>query len=224
MTAALAIFVKTTGLSPVKTRLARDLGREIAEQFHHLSAAAVSAVVRSTPSVCPSYWAVAEREGLASSQWRSFPAIWQGNGDLGLRMHYVYEQLQSRYGRAILIGADVPQISTTLLDQAVTDLENAKTAYTVGETRDGGFWLFGGNAPVPEAVWVSTPYSNPQTCRILVNALGKQRVRQLPMITDVDELVDLQFLRYELGAHRELLPEQQRLAGWLQLLMSGTKS
>lgn len=223
MNAALAIFVKTAGLSPVKTRLARDLGNEIAEQFYHLSIQAVAAVVRSTPSVFPSFWAVAEHEGLASDQWQSLPSIWQGEGDLGLRMHRMYKQLQSRYGRAILIGADVPQISAALLNRAVTDLAGSNAAYTVGNTRDGGFWLFGGNAPVPKSVWLSTPYSDPDTRGILVKTLGAQRVCQLPLITDVDESFDLPFLCAELDELRDRLPEQQRLAAWLQLLMGDTK-
>lgn len=218
MTAALAIFVKTTGLSPIKTRLAKHLGREIAEQFQHLSTEAVFAVVRSTRSVLPSYWAVAEQEGLTSMQWQSMPTIWQGEGGLGSRMHHVYAQLQSRYGGAILIGADVPQISAALLDQAVSALAVPTTAYTVGDTRDGGFWLFGGNAPVPEAAWLSTPYSHPETRRILIKALGRHRVHHLPMITDVDDPVDLQSLRLELGTLSEPLPEQARLAAWLRLL------
>lgn len=220
MTAALAIFVKTTGLSPVKTRLAKDLGREIAEQFHRLSTEAISAVVRSTPSIFPFYWAVAERKGLIDKRWQSMPTLWQGDGDLGLRMHRVYARLQSRHGRAILIGADVPQISAMLLDQAVAALTSLTTAYAIGQTRDGGFWLFGGNAPVPEATWLSTPYSHPQTRQILIEALGRHRVHRLPMITDVDESSDLQFLRAELGTSAGLLPEQERLAAWLQLLMT----
>ncbi|HCO24225.1 MAG TPA: hypothetical protein DIT97_14715, partial [Gimesia maris] len=44
---AIAVFVKTPGYSPLKTRLAQSVGTVQAEQFHILSAKAVAAVVQS---------------------------------------------------------------------------------------------------------------------------------------------------------------------------------
>ena len=41
-----AIWVKTPGLSPVKTRLAASIGVEAAERFHLLSALAVAASIQ----------------------------------------------------------------------------------------------------------------------------------------------------------------------------------
>ena len=47
MSGAIAIFVKTPGLSPVKTRLAVKLGQKVAEEFHLTSAQAVAETVQT---------------------------------------------------------------------------------------------------------------------------------------------------------------------------------
>src|SRR5690349_4349170 len=51
---AIAIFVKTAGLSPVKTRLAKSpLGKVGAEEFHRLSCVAIQHTVKETLSNVP---------------------------------------------------------------------------------------------------------------------------------------------------------------------------
>ena len=62
MTGSLAIFVKTPGQSPVKTRLARHIGQLKAEAFHFSSAEAVAsvAVIAGAEAGFKAHWAVAE--------------------------------------------------------------------------------------------------------------------------------------------------------------------
>jgi glycosyltransferase A (GT-A) superfamily protein (DUF2064 family) len=51
---ALAIFVKTPGLSPVKTRLAEGIGQARAEAFYRLAVDAVAEVALATePKLTP---------------------------------------------------------------------------------------------------------------------------------------------------------------------------
>jgi len=106
MTAAVAIFVKTPGLSPVKTRLAAGVGVEAATEFHRLAAASVAGVARACGEEIVPYWAVAEQEALDAPAWRGFPTIWQGEGGLGARLDRIYATLLLRHGRVLLIGAD----------------------------------------------------------------------------------------------------------------------
>ncbi|HEV8692715.1 MAG TPA: hypothetical protein VGQ93_00795, partial [Lysobacter sp.] len=62
MTVGLAIFVKTPGYSPVKTRLAADCGRAYAEAWYRRAAAAVASVAKiaADREGIAVYWAVAE--------------------------------------------------------------------------------------------------------------------------------------------------------------------
>ena len=51
--------------------------------------------------------------------------------------------------RAVLIGADAPQLTADDLRTAATALDTH--AATLGPSSDGGFWLFGSREQVPAA-------------------------------------------------------------------------
>ena len=221
MTAALAIFVKTPGLSPVKTRLAQTLGEAAAIDFHRRACAAVGAVTLAAQRALPlvAYWAVAERAALESAEWSELPLLWQGNGELGARLDSVYAALQARHGTVLLIGADTPQLSVALLGQALAALDDPATSFVLGPATDGGFWLFGARVPLPAQMWLSIRYSQPHTAAELgaaVAALGG--IAYLPVLTDVDSAADLVSLRNALAALSEPLPQQDALIAWLDEL------
>lgn len=217
MPPALAIFVKTPGLSPVKTRLAAGIGQLQAEMFHRQSTAAVEAVSRAAGPALALYWAVAENHGLEHSLWSALPKLWQGQGDLGARLHRVYSHLQARHGSVLLIGADTPQLTSSLLQQALQALQRAP--FVLGPSDDGGFWLFGGRLVVAASIWQSIRYSQPDTAIELQTALaGHGEIAQLPTLVDVDRIDDLARVREALTRLTEPLPEQQQLLDWLGAL------
>ena len=84
MTGGLAIFVKTPALSPVKTRLARDIGQLRAEAFYLASAEAVASVALQSQrhGGAIAYWAVAESPAMTGNAWIDLPCIPQGCGTL----------------------------------------------------------------------------------------------------------------------------------------------
>ena len=149
MTAACAAFVKTPGLSPVKTRLAAALGEEVAAEFYDLSWRAVEQVL-SEMEFTP-YWAVAESGGLLS--WPSFPCIWQGEGGLAERLNHVYGALLAKHEIVYLVGADCPQISAADFAAARAALADG-TDFAIGPAHDGGFYLLAGARPIPRARWL----------------------------------------------------------------------
>ena len=216
MSTALAIFVKTPGHSSVKTRLAASVGKNLAEQFHRLSAAAVAAVARAAmPAVIP-YWAVAEREALGDAMWTSLPTLSQGDGDLGTRLDHVCGQLQIRHGRVLMIGADAPHITVTLLHAAIDALHDESSPFVIGRAHDGGFWLFGTRQLVPKYAWLAPRYSTATTADQLMQALSPSgQIALLPTLNDVDEAADLTSLVTALSALDPPLPEQQMLLEWL---------
>lgn len=65
---AIAIFVKTPGLSPVKTRLAATLGKMVVEAFHLQAAHTVAAVLSQLAPAARVYFAVAEAEALLAQR------------------------------------------------------------------------------------------------------------------------------------------------------------
>ena len=214
---AVAIFVKTPGLSPVKTRLAKGVGIALATEFHCRAASAVGAVARAAGSDIQPHWAVAEREALAHPAWRDLPTLWQGDGDLGTRLDLVYTELLERHGSVLLIGADAPQITPSLLRDAARTVREGGPPYAMGPATDGGFWLFGGRAPVPPEVWRSVAYSRADTGARLAEALGPfGSISRVPTLADTDEVSDLPVLMSALGCIRDPLPQQAALGDWLR--------
>lgn len=219
MTGAVAIWVKTPGLSPVKTRLAATVGIKAAEEFYRLSAQAVGAVVRqavrASPELLTPYWAVAEEAALNHPFWRGFPTVYQGEGGLGTRLSHVYDTLLRRHPWVIFIGADAPQITPKLLRNAVCKLTTSGD-FVLGAAEDGGFYLFGGSKPMPRDIWEQVPYSVSETAQMLADRLRQiGYIQYVPALFDVDTAGQLVKLKSELARKRDLLPEQSDLLTWL---------
>lgn len=211
MNAALAIFVKTPGLSPLKTRLAEGIGEDQAHAFYRLSLNAVSGVVQSTDFL--PHWAVAEEQGLQDPLWSAFPAIHTGKGCLGERQHRIYERLLSEHACVLLIGADTPQISSDIIHSAVRALKDYD--FVIGPAHDGGYYLFGGKVSLGLNVWTCVAWSTEKTCALLEAGLPSE-VFRLPYLTDVDTENDLPQVLRE-------LPEapskaQRSLKTWIEEL------
>jgi rSAM/selenodomain-associated transferase 1 len=209
---AVAIFVKTPELTPVKTRLAVSASPGVASEFYRRSVEATQAMAISLGREFVAYWSVAEAAGLTDHRWQSLRAIGQGEGDLGDRLHHVYHHLLSRHKRVLLIGCDCPQLSAEDLRAAQRELASAP--FVVGPARDGGFYLFGGRLPIAKGAWQQVPYSSSDTLSALVNTLEPLgRIARCPMKTDVDTVEDLIELRREMTPDRlDSLPIDQRTA------------
>lgn len=217
MTQALAIFVKTPGLSPVKTRLAATIGSAEALRFYRLATAATAAVARHCQTALTVYWAVAEADPRTITAWPGFAQVGQGEGDLGERLHCIYDQLQQRHGAVLLIGADSPQVTPVLLKQALTILEDVTNPFVLGDASDGGFWLFGGRKPIPRSVWLGVRYSSTDTANQLRGALtALGGIATLRELTDVDDAADLPELADALHTLSDPLPEQRELLSWVR--------
>lgn len=217
MSTGLGIFVKTPTLSPIKTRLAVDVGRSRAEEFHLSSARAVASVARQAGDCLTPYWAVAEPQGMTADLWCDLPRILQGPGGLGIRMASVYRQLRESHHGALLVGADTPQISPPLLQRASQWLCLSGPRLVVGPSTDGGFWLFGGNCSIPDASWTGTTYSRESTRREFLAAMpvSADAWLELDELTDMDSYDDLPAVVCGLQHLAAPTDAQLRLTEWL---------
>lgn len=211
--AAIAVFAKTPGLSPVKTRLAADIGKERAEEFYQLCLAVVEDVVKQSSMPITPHWAVAEQHGLEYNAWQNMDRMWTGDGSLGDRLHHVYSTLRKNYNTVLLIGTDSPQISVNDIEQAVSYLAK-HSGFVIGKALDGGFYLFGGNMDVLPEIWTETPYSVANTCEMLTPKLSAQAdIHYLKELGDVDVIEDLRSLLRHRAAMT--LPSQRKLIRWI---------
>jgi uncharacterized protein len=216
--AAIAIFVKTPRLSPVKTRLARRIGLPLAEEFHVRAAAAVGAAIKAASrdvAIFP-YWAVAEQAGLANVLWSSFERVWQGNGDLGDRLSHIFHQLLPRHQSVLFLGADSPAITPGILKRALASLDSScGTRYVLGKAYDGGFYLAGANTDIPRLVWQRVRYGSQHAADDMLAQLQEVApVVEVPALLDVDTFEDLHLLIDELQTLDPPMAEQLDLLIW----------
>lgn len=205
--AGIAVFVKTPGLSPVKTRLAAAIGAQAALAVYRgciecVAECVEAAVARS--SLHP-YWAVAEADGAA--HWSGWPVLIQPPGDLGARMAGIHAQLRARHRCALLLGADAPALEPGLLIEACAALA-AGPARAIAPAQDGGFLLFGSNADHRQDDWSAVAYGAADTgARFLATVGAGLPLRTLAIQQDLDTLADARALA-KLLAHS---PAQRRL-------------
>ena len=223
---ALVTFVKTPRVSPVKTRLARDIGAESALQFYELSLKATEARAKALAELLPSlsiYWAVAEASCLEEALWSQFPRIAQGEGGLGDRLAEVYQQAYSRHPLVCFMGADSPHTSAaTIRSHIEKALEERTKRFLIAPTSDGGFYFFAGGISLPAAAWQSVTYSSDRTTLDLIQALKPfaEKTILLSEDFDIDEKADLYRLAELDSSDPDLLSEQKDIILWARALLS----
>lgn len=229
MSGALAIFAKTKSLSPVKTRLAADIGQPPAEKFYALSVKAVAEIAKTAMKYVKEdfkpYWALAEKEALHYKEWQDFQTIWTGDGGLGMRLHTVYSRLRQKHRYVVLIGTDSPQLEPKIITQSIMMLHQQPNSCVIGPAFDGGFYLLATKASIAQEIWTKVNYSQTTTLNALSLQLGSHGIgiERLPFIGDVDRGGDLRTLLNALLENNNLLPAQKALKIWLHSL-SGTSN
>ncbi len=187
---AIAVFAKTPGISKVKTRLAADIGEDLAEDIYRQSVQATATVLKAMNDTHV-IWALAEAESETQKSFWSrypFPAFWTGPGNLGHRLHAVYSSLIPSNEKVLLIGTDSPQIASGILDDAFNALEEAD--FVIGPAKDGGFYLFGGRRTLDPQIWTSVEYSRNDTREMLIRRLPS-RPKTLHTLCDLDVITDI---------------------------------
>ncbi len=220
---AIAIFVKSPGISPVKTRLANSLGAVQAVHLYRLCTTAARAVAQAA-EIGPVYWALAESSPQATAQWQGeIELIEQGGGDLGERMSRVMSAMVERHGSGVLLGGDSPQLEAEQLRKAADWLEDPVRRNVIGPARDGGFWIVGTNHTVPIKRWTRVTYSRPDTLEKFMQSMGNgSEWLKLPTLTDLDTAEDLAPVATELQNLHHPLPSQMTVLETLERTIMDT--
>ena len=208
MSTALAIFVKTPSLSPVKTRLAQSIGEEKAVEFFMLCLDAIKETAKKIDADI--IWAVAEKDGISNPLWSDFKTIHTGEGSLGERQDHIYSTLLNTYERVFLSCADAPQLCPYIFQEANDALND--NDFVIGPAHDGGYYLFGGRKPVERNIWTNVPWSTEETRTKLVERLPSVPAH-LQMFSDVDRQADLHYLRSEMP--EKMSDQQRKIVNWI---------
>jgi len=227
-TVAIAVFVKTPGYSPLKTRLAAEIGTEQAEQFHRLATRCLEETLIDLQqemsdrkvNIKP-VWSIAEPDAFSDPLWSRFERMGQGSGDLGNRLHYVYSKLFATHDGVVLMGADSPQLNSSTIRTAIEALFlHDAPPYLMIPANDGGFVLFGGTRSVRQECWMQVPYSVSETAEELIAALADSgTTRCLHREIDVDTRDDLFLLLPKLEGS-PATSSRQTMYQWIQQQLS----
>jgi rSAM/selenodomain-associated transferase 1 len=206
---AIGILARAPVPGRSKTRLAPLLGVEGAARFQRAALLdTVALVSRRRDRVRLFLSPLSERTRLPELEGR-IPILGQGGGTLGTRMVRALGRLLRERGveRALLIGADSPDLPPRILQQAARALRRHPAV--LAPAHDGGYVLFGLRRGdfAEEVLRVSlrrVPWSTPRTFAETVRALRESG--SPPAIVepwrDVDEPDDLRALERRIGSAR----------------------
>lgn len=192
---ALGLMAKYPRPGRVKTRLAAAIGERRAYDIYcRLLDRAISQVVTvdQEHTLRAVFIEPAEKAAAFAAQHPGFDTIRpQAGGDLGQRMQEALEYLLARpdVSCACLIGADIPEITGEIIENAWQALTN--NDIVVGPTIDGGYYLIGMKHMHPElftgVVWGSE--SVWETTMAIAKKLNLT-VGILPSLRDLDDVED----------------------------------
>lgn len=121
----------------------------------------------------------------AGPPWRPLA---QGPGDLGRRMGRVLTDLPP--GPVVIVGADIPDLTAAHVAAAFRRLGDHD--WVIGPAEDGGYWLIGARRrPHLRLPFAGVRWGGPQALADTLAGLGRARVAELEVLSDVDRGTDL---------------------------------
>ncbi|MFK7972297.1 MAG: TIGR04282 family arsenosugar biosynthesis glycosyltransferase [Bacteroidia bacterium] len=189
----LITFVKHPIAGQVKTRLAAGVGHEAAIAIYQ------KLLLQTRSAAQGGDWDVQIWYGNSVPEhdlWQEtgWPRALQQGEDLGARMHFAMSKaLEEGYEHVALIGSDLAEMDTLLLEDAFEKLEEYDTI--LGPSADGGFYLIGLKKAMPR-LFLSKSWSHDQVLEQAIEQIKKENctLHLLPVCHDVDTQEDLVYL------------------------------
>lgn len=191
---AIIIFAKYPKHGNVKTRLAKTLGENVATKFYISCASHVfKESLKLRRAVVPFLFYPDQEKSDELKKWAGGKFIYkiQIGTDLGQRMSNAFaEVFKNNFEKVLIIGTDIPDISSTLINQAFFELE--KNDIVVGPSTDGGYYLLGIKKFHPD-LFNNIPWSSEEVLNKTLNIINQQDLKfsLLPKLMDIDTEEDL---------------------------------
>ncbi|NJB86138.1 hypothetical protein GGR26_001906 [Lewinella marina] len=187
---AVIVMVKNPIPGKTKTRLAQDVGNDMALEMYGILCRHTRDQLLALEGVTR-YLHYSDHVAV-DDDWpnRAFIKLVQVGQGLGERMAAAFDHAFVRgHERVIIIGSDCPGLTANILRQALSELE--RHALVVGPANDGGYYLLGMRHPHPELFadmeWSTSAVLDETLARAQVQGLP---VARLPVLSDVDHLED----------------------------------
>ena len=181
------IFVKNIKLGKVKTRLAKTVGNGAASKVYE----ALVDITELATSNIQIEKRIYFSDAVVASKWPNAFKTTQSGIDLGERMkHAFHEGFNDGYKSIVLLGSDLPNISSTIITKGLNALD--KTEIVFGPAEDGGYYLVGMNKP-HAFIFENKPWSDSKLLETTLNELKNKNidVSLLETLNDIDTFEDL---------------------------------
>ena len=194
---AVITFIKSPEKGRVKTRLAKGVGEDAALALYQCFVMDVLDMVRSTSWALRVYFHPEKsRRRIRSWLGNDLDLFPQAGTTLGDKMkNALAETFAAGYERALLIGSDLPDLPSGIIDTAFNALNS--TDAVIGPSSDGGYYLIGFTAKgfVP---WIfnDIPWGTNRVLDLTLNNFQDHAVSPfcLPVWRDIDTQEELQAL------------------------------
>lgn len=188
----LGVFLKYPVPGQVKTRLAGVIGNDAAAAGYREMAELVLVRTAAGEAYRRILFITPQERIQDFVRWLPDETFLPQRGDdLGMRMADAIGQLLAQGDCAVLIGSDVPDISTAVIMQAFEALMSHDVI--IGPAEDGGYYLIG-MKQAHTGLFDGIPWSTPE---VLPATLGKIAMlglsyALLPELADIDTIEDYQ--------------------------------
>jgi len=191
---ALIIFAKLPRAGDAKTRLGEVIGmQEAAEIYRHFAEHAFTLgkqLLEKESKVYVFYDPAASADEMRTWVGPLFHLIPQEGTTLGDRMHHAFEVTFAEGSeRTVIIGTDVPELDLLTLEQAFNALSHQDAV--IGPSSDGGYYLFGMNAPTKE-LFDGVAWSSEKVYHETIQRLRRLNLSfaQFDKLADIDTITD----------------------------------
>lgn len=192
-TNALIIFTRNPELGKVKTRLAKSIGDQKALTVYK---DLLQHTMEQTQFLNCDKYVFYDTEIITNDIWNPdfYHKNLQSKGDLGQRMQAAFELLFSQgYKKCIIIGSDLFDLETAIINQAFDVLETKETV--LGPAEDGGYYLLG-LKKMQLAVFQNKDWGTDTVFESTLNDLDPKQLFLLKTLNDIDTLEDLERTNY----------------------------
>ena len=197
---ALAIFCKTPERGFVKTRLAASVGNQKALEIYldllritdqetkPFSSSRHLFLVSALEDSIEQMQSTLQQQDLFIDPKINF-AIQQGE-DLGQRMFAAFKNLFKNHRSVVLIGCDLPDLTSALISKAFDALQS--NDLVIGPSCDGGYYLIGLKKEMPD-LFKEISWSSEKVLKQTLERAKRLslKVQLLEKLRDIDTLDDL---------------------------------
>jgi uncharacterized protein len=191
------LFVKLPEKGRVKSRLALHIGEDVALRlYENMVLDVINMLKRGRFPFRICFTPPDARDQMTGWLGQEYDYLPQTGGHLGDRMEKAFACVFSgEVEKALLIGSDIPGLTTDLIDEAFTALLTSDAV--IGPADDGGYYLMGfrKNTFTP-GIFHDIAWSTSAVFRETLEKLREASVTLhiLPEMTDIDTLEDLRTL------------------------------